>query len=261
MDYLLNHDGADAAGSSLLLTGLAQYEHVAGDLALQSTWTGGGTTEMVISTFCVEALPPPLPGNDTTGGSADFADYQSCNNQPDKSAPTCGCAVAIDRRWGRLPLPTPACHLGPLKSIPCTTSGAGLSSCTCDCTPQQTATSSAYTGMMPVFAIDDEDAAPIGRWYSHSAASACKESEQLGATRADGSRCTWKMQPNARVMRGWQLYAAGLNATGLAAAKVAQCAASGPSCSPLAAQIRQNKAVMEKVLDSAPLAPWRCGAS
>ncbi len=56
------------------------------------------------------------------------------------------------------------------------------------------------------------------------------------------------MQPNARVMRDWQLYAAGPNATGLTAAKVAQCAASGPSCSPVAAQIRQNAAVMEKVL-------------
>ena len=43
VDYLLNHDGADAAGSSLLFTALAQYEYRMGDLALQGSWMGGST--------------------------------------------------------------------------------------------------------------------------------------------------------------------------------------------------------------------------
>ena len=47
VDYLLNHDGADAAGSSLLFTALSQYEFVAGDLFLHDSWTGGSTSEAV----------------------------------------------------------------------------------------------------------------------------------------------------------------------------------------------------------------------
>ena len=89
--------------------------------------------------------------------------------------------------------------------------------------------------MVPVFAADDPANAPVGQWYSHPMASACSGSETLGATRPDGSRCTWKMRPDARVMRGWQLFASGLNATGL------RCDFRnpdlGPNCTPFARQI------------------------
>ena len=47
--------------------------------------------------FCIDALPPRMPRNDTTRGDPRFADYASCNNQPDKSASNCTCAVAADR--------------------------------------------------------------------------------------------------------------------------------------------------------------------
>jgi hypothetical protein len=99
----------------------------------------------------------------------------------------------------------------------------------------------------------------VGRWYSHPAGVACKSNEKLGALRPDGSRCTWKQSQSARTMRGWQLYAAGLNASGLATERLAGCLTNAPGCSPLAAQIRENVAVMKSVLDSAPLAPWKCG--
>ncbi len=258
IDYLLNHDGADAAGSSLLLTALAQYEYHLGNLVLQDSWLGGSTSEVVLTAYCIEALRPAVPGNDTTGGDRNFADYLSCNNQADKTSATCSCAVPTDRLWGRLALSEPACKV-PIIRTPCPADGGD--GCTCTCTPRQNQTSAGYTGMMNVFAADDEDNAPVGRWYSHPAGAACRSNEKLGTVRPDGSRCTWKQSPFARTIRGWQLYAAGLNASGLAVDKLAGCLTNAPSCSPVAAQIQQNVAVMKSVLDSAPLAPWKCGAN
>ena len=258
VDYLLNHDGADAAGSALLFTALAQYEYRMGDLSLQTSWTGGSTAELVLTTYCIEALRPEVPGNDTTRGDPRFADYQSCNNQADKTSATCSCAVATDRLWGRLPLSPPACEV-PVIKTPCPSDGS--SGCTCTCTPQQLKSSAEFTGMVDVFARDDETDHAIGKWYSHPAGAACASGEKLGAVRPDGSRCTWKQSQSARTMRGWQLYAAGLNASGLAVDKLAGCLSNAPSCSPAAAQIRENVGVMKSVLDSAPLAPWKCGGA
>ena len=255
VDYLLNHDSADAAGLALLFTALAQYEYRMGDLVLQNSWTGGSTAQLVLTTYCIEALRPEVPGNDTTRGDPRFADYQSCNNQVDKTSASCSCVVATDRLWGRLPL-SPSCEV-PATKTPCPTDGSD--GCTCTCTPQQRRASAEFTGMIDVFARDDENDNAIGKWYSHPAGAACVSNEKLGAVRPDGSRCTWKQSQSARTMRGWQLYAAGLNASGLALDKLAGCLSNAPSCSPVAAQIRENVGVMKSVLDSAPLAPWKCG--
>ena len=69
---------------------------------------------------------------------------------------------------------------------------AGGDGCACTCTPQQMSTSAEYTGMVDVYAIDDDDKNPVGRWYSHPASAACSANQKLGDVRPDGSRCTWK---------------------------------------------------------------------
>ena len=112
--------------------------------------------------------------------------------------------------------------------------------------------------MIPVFSGDDSPNAPVGHWYSHPQSGSCRAGEALGIVRADGSRCLWRQRSDARVMRGWQLYAAGLNTTGLRC-NFRNPATLGPGCSPLAAQIRQNVKVMRGVHAAAPLQPWSCG--
>ena len=112
-----------------------------------------------------------------------------------------------------------------------------------------------YTGMIDVFALDNKDDDPIGRWYSHPLVAECRGAEPLGNVRHDGSRCTWKQRKVARVMRGWQLYAAGLNASGL---NCDPSAGVGESCAPNAAQITYNMRIMDIVMASAPLQPWSC---
>jgi hypothetical protein len=161
VDYLLQHDSADKGGSSLLLTALAQYEDILGGLALHDSWTGGSVADAVISTYCVDALKPVKPGTVTTRGSTDFADYQSCNNQPDKSAPNCSCAVDLDRLWGRLSL-SPSCHKSLLPEQPCTQ--APGEKCVCTCSAEATVNSESYIGMVPSYARDDSDDAPSGHW-------------------------------------------------------------------------------------------------
>jgi hypothetical protein len=160
VDYLPQHDSADKGGSSLLITGLAQFEAIAGDLALHNSWTGGSVADAVISTYCVDALKPAKPGTVTTRGSTDFADYQSCNDQPDKSAPNCTCAIAVDRLWGRLALPS--CHKSLLPNQPCTQ--APGEQCVCNCSAEATANSESYIGMIPAYAQDDSEDAPSGHW-------------------------------------------------------------------------------------------------
>eukprot|EP00040_Diaphanoeca_grandis_P041862 m.263656 g.263656 ORF g.263656 m.263656 type:complete len:440 (+) comp51514_c0_seq1:109-1428(+) len=250
VDYLGNHDSADRAGSSLLLTVLAQYVALVGELPLHDSWLGSSSSDAVITTYCVDALKPPVPGNVTTRGSVNFADYLSCNNQADKSLPNCTCAVAADRQWGRVAL-KPSCHLGPTK-LPCPTSGAN---CECDCSDRGSSLSAQYTGMIPVFAADDEDSTPIGKWYSHPLRAECSGKQPLGSQKQDGTICTWKLRPHARVMRGWQLYSAGLNSTNM---NCNPTAGIGANCSPNATLVRENAAVMESVLSSAPLQPWSC---
>ena len=94
--------------------------------------------------------------------------------------------------------------------------------------------------------------------YSHPVATACADTEPLGTARADGTVCTWKEALVARTIRGFQLYNAGLNTTGLTC-PLSGLAGGGPECAPYAAQIAQNVAVMRRVLAAAPLAPWTCG--
>eukprot|EP01052_Picozoa_sp_SAG31_P035456 SAG31_NODE_4281_length_3382_cov_3.978373_4_plen_434_part_00 len=255
VDYLLNHDSADALGSSLLLTAIAQYEALAGAAPMKAL-PYGPTAEAVLTVYCIETLPPTLPGNVTTGGSKDFVDYLSCNNQADHTSPSCSCAVAPDRQWGRLSL-SPDCSLAGIEKIPCASSGPETE-CVCKCNVEEIGYSSVFTGMMPVFAKDDKVDQPIGRWYSHPIRGGCHANEELGTRRPDGSYCAWKQSPISRTMRGWQLYQAGLNVTGLTCS-LSDIGSAPTKCAPLATQVIQNKAVMERVLQNAALAPWSCG--
>ena len=249
-DYLLNHDGADVGGSSLLVTIFGQLEFYEGELALRDSWTGGSTADMAITVYCVDALPPPTPGNDTAR-SLVFADYLSCNNQADHSTSQCSCAVAMDRLWGRLPIDRPRCFQWVNPNVSC---GGSATNCTCVCSPAETAESDAYTGVMHVFSKDEARA--VGRWFSHPIDGACKEHQLPG----EGG-CTWSMGRNtARVIHGDELYKLGLNASALTCDLGNVTGGIGPECAPTAAQIRQNAAVMRAALDAAPLAKWTCGA-
>ena len=81
VDYLDNHDAADKAGSSLLITTLAQYEALTGELVYHDAWIGTSMADVTLTAYCVDALVPATPGNDTTRGDSRFSDYVSCNNQ------------------------------------------------------------------------------------------------------------------------------------------------------------------------------------
>jgi hypothetical protein len=250
VDYVEQHDGADIGGSVFLTTALAQFEYVAGSLALHDSWTGGSVSNSVNTAFCIDALKPDKPGTVTTRGSKLFSDYQSCNNQADKSQPVCSCALAVDRQWARLPLT--ACHKK-LTKTPCT--GSANETCVCKCSAEAAALSNQYIGMEPVFAIDSADEDPIGYWYSYPIAAVCHEKETLGSVRPDGSKCTWKRRPLARVIHGWQLFPAGMNATGL---RGDPAAGLGPEAAPLGSQIKQNMAVYRSILKDAKLQSWSC---
>ncbi|KAK7241877.1 hypothetical protein SO694_00019323 [Aureococcus anophagefferens] len=164
----------------------------------------------------------------------------------DKSAADCEEATPTDRRWGRLPAAPPR-------------RDATASSCA------DGAAGATHAGVVDVFARDE--AAPVGRWYSHPAAGACEPARAPG-----DAGCAWRHGATARVVRGAQLYQLGLNASGLTCDLGDFLAPDGDTgrlrqvspdrdpwvadCAPLAAQVRQNAAVLRAAVAAAPLAPW-----
>ncbi|KAH8091316.1 hypothetical protein JL720_6211 [Aureococcus anophagefferens] len=107
VDYLLNHNAADAGGLALLVTLGAQVDFYLGELAPIAGFASGSAADATVAVYCVDALPPAAPGADTARGDARFADYASCNTQEDKTAADCEEATPTDRRWGRLPAAPP----------------------------------------------------------------------------------------------------------------------------------------------------------
>ena len=110
VDYMAAHDSGDLLGDAGLITGIAQYEAMYGPGSLSGSWLGIELEAVAIQRGCIEALPPDLPGNVTTGGDPGFADYLSCNAVPCGPYPGCGCTAAIDRLWGNLDVSPPICH-------------------------------------------------------------------------------------------------------------------------------------------------------
>lgn len=178
-----------------------------------------------------------VPGTVTTDGDDRFADYLSCNDNHNATDPRCSCDNYIDRNFSKKEDQTKYCHTS--AGDPCT---SAWHDCTCDCSNASLSASAMYTGMMPLYAGQPE---LLGHWYSHPKDAECKESEAVGAVRADGTACTWKRHPEARVVRGGNALDFGWNMT-----------KSHSSVSP--AQVRQNAALLRKLFDSQPYQQWSC---
>jgi hypothetical protein len=84
----------------------------------------------------------------------------------------------------------------------------------------------------------------------------CYPGFKLGSATPFGTHqpCTWKPRPVARVVRGWELYAAGFNAT----RNLNGCTPGVSTCPPPTEQIRQNTDVVRSILNRQNLAPWKC---
>jgi hypothetical protein len=93
----------------------------------------------------------------------------------------------------------------------------------------------------------------IGHWYSHPKATECIEHEAVGSIRKDGTMCTWKRQPLARVLRGWQVEKEGF--------KIPHMDPLAANSSEILEAIDHNVKVFRKVFHQQSLKPWTCEAS
>ncbi|CAK0808932.1 unnamed protein product [Prorocentrum cordatum] len=230
VDYLMNHNSGSLLGDVSLLT-FSTYQG----------WLNVTMQNATYTLFCVDIVSTRIPDTITTGGNDSFADYASCNDNENATDPQCECDNSIDRWVGGLNVDKycrqtdgSACHSFRDRD------------CHCNCTTSSLQYSATYTGMMPVVFGGQQ---VLGAWYSHPKATECAEHEELRERRSDGTVCTWKRRPAARVMRGWQVLEAGWNAS------------SGPMRSVDPEQVAQNAAVVRKVLASQPMFPWQCGGT
>lgn len=257
VDYMAAHDSGDLLGDAGLITGIAQYEAMYGPGSLSGSWLGIELEAVAIQRGCIEALPPDLPGNVTTGGDPGFADYLSCNAVPCGPYPGCGCTAAIDRLWGNLDVSPPICH-DPTKGkgAKCTRetdAGGFLGPCDCECDAALFNSSQFYTGMMPIYL---EGNAQVGRWYSSPYITYCPPGTPLGFITGYGVPCTWRQRPFTRIVRGWQLLAdKEFNATPRADCKSVPATT---ECKPDEAQVRQNARVLQRLFDALPMREWAC---
>lgn len=229
VDYLGNHNSGSVLGDIAIATSTG---------SMQPSFFENFTMA-TLSMFCVEVLEVKVPNTMSTGGDERFADYLSCNYNPDHQAPQCECDNWIDRKIANQD-PDPYCHDAYGK--PC--SYDFLSKCTCSCSDQSRQMSAKYTGMMPVFFSGPSQ---LGNWYSHPVEAECTEDEAVGSHRKDGSQCTWKRRPDARIFKGFELIEAGWNLT------------FGHDFKADSAQVLQNVQTFRKVEASRPLRPWKCG--
>ena len=255
VDYMAAHDSGDLGGDAMLITGIAQYESLFGSGSLSATWLGLELESVAIQLGCVESLPPELPGNVTTGGDPSFTDYLSCNSVACGPYPGCGCTAAVDRLWGNLDISPPVCHDPKDTKTACThdPDSGFLGPCTCSCDAAHANSSQFFTGMMPVYVPGEQK--PIGRWYSHPFVTYCPPGVPLGTLTGYGVPCTWQQRAVTRIVRGWQMFAAGFNAT---APNGCTAVPGSTSCKPEAAQVRQNAAVIRRLFEALPLAKWNC---
>lgn len=234
VDYLMNHNSGDIEGDVGFITMTASSGHFS-----NSTFNNS-----VFTLYCVEVLKTTIPDTMTTDGDDRFADYLSCNDNGNATDPQCMCDNAIDRFLSK-PNGT---QLTACKSI---TTGAPCDShrdfrdCKCNCSSKSLDTSAKYTGMMPLYF---KAPVQIGVWYSHPKNTECSELETVGQPRADGSICTWKRNPEARVLRGHDALKAGWNTS------VTGHAAADP------AQVHQNTAIIRKVFNGDAFQRWSCTA-
>jgi hypothetical protein len=243
VDYLMNHNSGDVSGDVAFLT-MTQ-----GDPS-QKGFLNVTLRNATFSIFCVDMLAVQVPDTFTTGGNSSFADYLSCNDNKNASDPLCICDNEIDRVLGGLDI-NKGCSRA--NGSACGMHNFG-DDCICNCTKSSLQYSNKYTGMMPFIgrpgqSLTDgsgQSLANLGRWYSHPKATECREDEEVGSQRADGTECTWKRRPAARVIRGWEVLDAGWNITSLGHM------AMDP------AMVRQNTEVVYKVLMNQSMQQWQC---
>lgn len=235
VDYLTNHDSGDVVGDVAMVTASVSSGRRPPDFF-------GNFTKSTYTLYCVEVLKVSVPDTITTGGDDRFADYLSCNLNEDHRAPECACDVWIDRVIANQD-PNPYCHVP--TGGPCDMQSWLKRNCTCTCTEHSLRMSAKYTGKTPVGVP-----VQLGNWYSHPKAGECRETEEVGVIRRDGSQCTWKTRPDARVVHGLDLLHAGFNtsSTGFI---------DPPHVDP--SQVYQNVNVFRRVVASGSLRPWQCG--
>lgn len=203
IDFLSNHDSADASGDAGFMTFVGQNSPFIHDF-----------NNSVISQYCIELL------------DTDLADYVSCNlpdsrrvGGPQHQQPhpkpfpgypnmtqVCLCNNEIDRRFGHLNI-TEACglHSSPMDL--------------CNCSAASTAASAKYVGAMAVYLpwgcgdLRGGDGTcnvsiPFGHWFSTPTEGQCHPDAPVGT-----NGCTWRRLPRAHTIRGHQLIEAGWNGT------------------------------------------------
>mmetsp|Transcript_76614 Transcript_76614/g.135172 ORF Transcript_76614/g.135172 Transcript_76614/m.135172 type:complete len:389 (+) Transcript_76614:100-1266(+) len=234
VDYLMNHDSGDVLGDVTILTATSS----------SAPWLSGDNfTNSTLTLYCVEVLKVEVPDTVTTEGDDKFADYLSCNNNGNATDPQCECDNIIDRYLSPTTPISPYCKMqsGEECQLP-----AAMDSCKCTCTASSLSHSKTYVGMMPVYF---RQAQPLGRWFSHPKETECTEFEKVGATRADGSQCTWKRRADMRVFRGWEIEANGWNKTEDNRSKDMHVDV---------AQVHQNLGVFRQTMANSAFRPWAC---
>mmetsp|Transcript_18750 Transcript_18750/g.51513 ORF Transcript_18750/g.51513 Transcript_18750/m.51513 type:complete len:413 (+) Transcript_18750:116-1354(+) len=242
VDYLMNHNAASIEADVAFL--ISQSLNPDRPDFLNVTFRTA-----TLTLYCLELLRVSVPNTITTEGNDQFADYASCNNDAiaggNASDPKCVCDNAIDRFLGSKDPSAllKQCHNG--------TSGGActqyIGGCVCECTDSSLAASAKYVGMTPVYF---NQPGRLGYWYSAPSATECKENEQVGTVRVDGTRCTWKRHAEARVLKGGDVLAVGWNRS------------TSPGVdwriSVDVSRVRQNADVVRKAFRSSPYQPWTC---
>mmetsp|Transcript_65295 Transcript_65295/g.156061 ORF Transcript_65295/g.156061 Transcript_65295/m.156061 type:complete len:436 (+) Transcript_65295:55-1362(+) len=246
VDYLMNHNSGTVLGD-------------VGYLAVTAGWgrshgghgpSGVDFTNSTLTLYCLDVLKVQVNNTFSTGGDARFSDYQSCDNNKDHSDPQCSCDVWVDRVFGGLDVTD--CFTA--SGQQCRGKDAQLREwCYCNCSSVSLAQSATLTGMMPVARVasnDTEDGSVFtGMWFSHPSKTECMEDELVGNVRADGTQCTWKRRPVARLVRGYEIKAHGWNGT-------------VPYKSIFDSvdlnQLLQNEQAVRRSFADRPLQPWQC---
>jgi len=193
VDYLANHNSGDFFGDANWLSedSLDPDRVSFVNISFRKGW---------MVRYCVQVLRVDIP--DTEYGNSSFSDYTSCNDNGDPKAPTCSCGNWIDRTIGLQDVDKYCSR--PSNGTPCGNKD-WEKDCTCNCTDAAMRYSDTYTGSLPVH--NRETGERTGSWYAHPAAGECGEHDTVGKPRAaDGVVCTWKRDPEARIITGQTLF-------------------------------------------------------
>jgi hypothetical protein len=248
IDFLGDHDGGSADGVSLFMAG---NQNNAG-------WEPFDIREATLAQYCV-AVSAAKP----------FAPYASCNTQTPGKPPSCACENFSDRKIGHQDNATIVRDCGEKGK--------------CTCSNESLAQSRANVGMQPVYwpwpgawgwgptGVDGyPQNIPAGMWYSFPAGAECTSSpdqllslqdeetasgvaQQEAVSSSDSSsKCSWARYPDAKVVRGSALIAAGWNTSNSTSVKDYH------QWSPAREQVLHNAGLMEDAAKALSGAANRC---